>query len=140
MTLSATSIAAFHSIDLTEMEEDVLTVIAGYGAHGCISDEVREAFPTRTYSAVTARFASLEEKGAICRNGDTRRGDSGRQQQVMRDGKYGIVKVVPAAKPRNPFLAGMMFAAKAIVTADPSFRGSVAAIALKSEILKVARR
>lgn len=138
--LAATSLAAFHSIDLTDLEEQVRDVIASFGAHGCISDEVRDLFPTLSYSSVTARFASLEEKGAICRNGDTRKGDSGRQQQVMRDGAYAIVKPPVLVKPKNPFLAGMMFAAKFIVSADPTFKGTPAAMALKSEILKVARR
>lgn len=112
---AATSLAAYSSLELTELENKVLEVIALYGEDGCISDEVRESFPELSYSSVTARFVSLEQKGAICRNGDTRTGASGRQQQVMRIGKYAVAKPpVVATKPLNPFQKGVIFAAKLV--------------------------
>jgi len=36
-----------------------------------------------TYSSVTARFASLRNKGLITYSGDIRKGHSGRGQRVM---------------------------------------------------------
>ena len=135
-----TSMAALHSIDMTELEQKVLETIGAAGARGCISDEVRAAYPLLSYSSVTARFAALETKGAIYRAGDTRRGDSGRQQQVMRLASYSIT--VPRTKPpvvpkkkRSGFLKGLMYATR-IVLNEPDLHE--AKKALRKEIMKAA--
>ena len=112
---AVTSIEAFRSIEaeLTELEGRVLDVIKSHGADGCISDQVRGRFPELSYSSVTARFASLEAKNAICRNGDTRAGISGRQQQVMRDAKYAEKVITPIEKrPLSGFDKGVIYCAK----------------------------
>lgn len=142
MPLAATSIAAYHSIDLTELEERVLDVIEAGGAEGCISDELRLVLSDLSYSSVTARFASLEEKGKIFRLGDTRPGSSGRQQKVMRVARYktaassGVVTPIKKEK-RTGFLAGMMFAAKLVVASSDL---DSAKRALKSELIKAAKQ
>jgi hypothetical protein len=142
MTLATTSLAAYHSLDLTELEGRVLDAIEAFGVDGCISDDVRGVFPSLSYSSVTARFASLEEKGRIYRAGDTRPGESGRQQKVMRHIEHTTaVPPLPVTKPKgNPFLDGLMRAARVVIDADPSFKGTVGAMALKAEILRIARR
>ena len=79
-----TSVEAAHSVDTTSLEEMVYKEIASYGKSGCISDEVLSKYPNFPYSSITARFASLERKGLIYRDGDKRKGNSGRKQSVMR--------------------------------------------------------
>lgn len=119
--IAETSLAAFKSIEteLTELEQKVLDVISYYGEEGCISDQVRGSFPELSYSSVTARFASLELKGVICRNGDTRAGMSGRQQQVMRVAKYAKKVAVPLEKKAiNGFDKGIIYCAKMIAKAS----------------------
>ena len=77
-----TSKDAGRSIDTTRLEQLVYETIKGYGATGCISDDVRTAHPTLAYSSVTARFKALAEKGLIRYEG-RRKGASGRSQRVM---------------------------------------------------------
>ena len=77
-----TSKAAARSIDTTRLEQMVYETIKGYGAAGCISDDVRATHPTLAYSSVTARFKALAEKGLIRYDG-SRKGASGRSQRVM---------------------------------------------------------
>lgn len=140
--VAATSTAAFRSIDLTDLEGKVLTVIDAAGVVGCISDEVLACYPTLSYSSITARFCSLEKKKEIYRAGDTRPGVSGRQQQVMRLGRY--IGSVPVVKPvktpkksRTGFLAGMMHAARTILMETDLIEAKKA---LKRELLKAAKR
>ena len=77
-----TSKEAGRSIDTNRLEQLVYETIKGYGAAGCISDDVRAAHPTLAYSSVTARFKALAEKGLIRYDG-RRKGASGRSQRVM---------------------------------------------------------
>ena len=117
--MAATSLAAYHSLDLSELEKMVLVVIEGAGADGCISDDVRAAYPSLSYSSVTARFASLESKGLILRAGDTMPGESGRQQKVMRHSKYFSITPMVKIKRKPPgFLAGMMYATRVMMKAS----------------------
>lgn len=80
-----TSIDAAESIDVSRLEMIVLEAIKKLD--GCISDEVRmycsKHHGIDTYSSVTARFASLRNKGLITYSGDIRKGHSGRGQRVM---------------------------------------------------------
>lgn len=138
-----TSRAAYLSAPINELERLVLDVITAAGVNGCISDEVRACYPSLSYSSVTARFSALEKKGELYRAGDTRVGDSGRQQKVMRAAFHSStvpVVIPPAAKvksKRNPFLAGMMHAAR-VVIAQPDL--NTARAALKAELVKVASK
>lgn len=79
-----TSNIAKQSIDTATLERMVANAIAKAGPNGLISDEVRAIFPELAYSSVTARFAALERRGVITRRGDTRPGNSGRPQLIMR--------------------------------------------------------
>lgn len=135
----ATSIAAAKSVDMTHLEQVVLEVIKGFGVAGCISDEVQALLPELSYSSVTARFKSLEERGEIVRDGDTRPGLSGRQQQVMRTAEHASTapKVFMKKGKRAAFLAGMMFAAKVVLKAGDY---PAAKAALLDEIKKAAKR
>lgn len=139
---AATSATALASIDTTHLEERVLEAIKTFGRTGCISDQLLVTFAKLSYSSVTARYKALEQKGLVVRLGDTRKGVSGRQQQVMRHHEYSDVEVSvdpPPAK-KSGFLKGVMFAAKIIMMADPAFKGSPGALALKKEIEKLAKR
>lgn len=140
--MKATSLAAYHSIDITDLEQKVLDVIAAAGVNGCISDEVQAAYPHLSYSSVTARFSSLEAKKLIYRAGDTRPGISGRHQQVMRLAEHEatVPKVRPPKLPkvrRSGFMKGLMYAAR-IVLKEPDLLS--AKKALKKELLKAAGR
>jgi hypothetical protein len=136
----STSRAAYHSLPRTDLEEKVLGVIAACGVDGCISDDVRKTFPDLSYSSVTARFSALEEKGQIFRAGDTRPGESGRQQKVMRSIEHAATTPIVLATKKaktNPFLAGMMYATR-IVLKEPDL--AAAKLALKKELLKAATK
>lgn len=138
--LSSTSRVAYHSIPKTDLEEKVLAVIQACGVDGCISDDIRKCYPDLSYSSITARFSALEAKGEIFRAGDTRPGESGRQQKVMRSKEYApTTPTVVATKKakKNPFLAGMMYATR-IMLAEPDL--AAAKEALRKELLKVARK
>ena len=81
-----TSREAAESLDLSRLEDIVLSVISGF-PDGCISDQVvnvciREYTITK-YPSVTARYKSLSDKGLIFYTGEKRRGESGRNQRVM---------------------------------------------------------
>jgi hypothetical protein len=86
--VTSTSIAAALSVDTSALEELVYQAILDTKDRGAIADELRRAYPTLAYSSITARFFNLEKQGRIYRPGITRRGDSGRAQQVMWADKY----------------------------------------------------
>jgi hypothetical protein len=117
--MASTSLAAYRSIDLSELESKVIEVIECSGIDGCISDEIRVVYPSLSYSSITARFASLEEKGEIFRNGETRPGKSGRQQKVMRHASFATaVLTTSSSKAKHgAFVRGMMVAAKIVLKA-----------------------
>ena len=81
-----TSVDAAEQVDTNRLEPVVLEVIASFN-DGCISDEVRDEVQRlhgiTSYSSVTARYSSLEEKGKIIYTGITRPGKSGRGQRIM---------------------------------------------------------
>lgn len=139
--LATTSLVAYKLLNLTELESDVAIIIESFGVNGCTAHEILTAFPRFTHETLTPRFAPLVRKGATFRAGDTRIGGKSRQQDVLRDIKYaGFVPTVVTKPKKNPFLAGLIYAAKLIVAADPSFKRTPAALALLFEIKKVARR
>lgn len=78
----ATSKEAAYSVNTSKMEQIVLDAIIKFGELGCISDDVKDALPEYGYS-VTCRYKALKDKGLIKVDNRTRKGKSGRQQQVM---------------------------------------------------------
>ena len=80
-----TSKQAARSINATRLELLGFGVIKASGINGVISDDVRRALAHHdlSYSSVTARYKSLREKGWIRLTGERRRGQSGRNQNVM---------------------------------------------------------
>lgn len=120
-TPTTTSIAAAKSVDVTVLEQMVLDAIEAAGSAGCISDEVQVAYPSLSYSSVTARFKALEDKCLIVRGPDERKGASGRGQMVMRAAAH-AASAPPAPPPkkreRPAFMKGVMFAARIILKAS----------------------
>ena len=79
----STSIEAGYSVDTTTLERMVHDEIKLAGEKGLIADDLLHMFSDFPYSSITARFSELERKGLIQRNGDKRKGKSGRSQLVM---------------------------------------------------------
>lgn len=115
----STSLEAYRSLDLPELEKIVLDAIEYFGENGCIQDELIQycdGSHKETSHNLTPRFAPLERKGFIFRAGDTRVGASGRKQKVMRHIKWAShVPIVKTQKKKNPFVAGMIHAAKILL-------------------------
>ena len=82
-----TSVEAAYGIDTTRLEDIVYSVIRTSGKVGIISDEVRKRcksmYGIEAYSSITARYKALKDKDLIKYTGEKRRGDSGRNQNVM---------------------------------------------------------
>ena len=79
-----TSKESAKTVDTIKLEKIVYEAIKSFGERGCISDEVLDMFPKHRYSSITARYAPLLRKGFIEATGETRKGNSGKQQKVMR--------------------------------------------------------
>lgn len=141
MSHAATSIAALKTSPISSMRERVYEIIEAAGSVGCISDEVFDAFvglENTNTGRVTGRYSELENEGRIVRLGDTRVGKSGKQQLVMRtfDNAAGAVK--PKKKvTKTGFLAGLMFAARILISASDLLEAKAA---LKKELIKAAKR
>lgn len=144
MTATAsTSIAAFRGIKLMSetMREQILEVVEIYGEDGCIMDDLKTHIGDVQNSTLSGQIKPLELDNLIFRNGDVRVGKSGFLQKVMRHAKYfGTTPMITARPVKNPFFEGVKHAAKVIIAADPSLKGTKAAIALKNELKKIARR
>jgi len=84
-----TSWEAAESLDTNRLEKIVLSSIKAHGKIGAIHDEVwshlikSHKHNTFREGSITPRYATLERKGLITRNGDTRKGSAGRSQLVM---------------------------------------------------------
>jgi len=81
-----TSWEAAEKVNTNRLERVVLDAITAHGQNGAIHDEVWETLPylgNVREGSITPRYASLERKGLIYRNGDTRKGNAGRSQLVM---------------------------------------------------------
>lgn len=140
MPVTVTSRAAFRTLATGTLQDSVLELIEDCGPTGCIGDELRALMaPWNVRDGTrTARCNELFELGLVFRNGDVRVGLSGRNQLVMRHHKYAAATPRGAVKKaKNPFLAGMMFAAKTVVRAGDY---SSAKAALAVELRKAALR
>ena len=80
-----TSVEAAHAVDTPKLEKIVHEAIISFGSEGAIADDLLTQFYGYPYSSITARFAALERKGFIYRNGEKKKGRSGRNQMIMRD-------------------------------------------------------
>jgi hypothetical protein len=83
-----TSWEAAEKVDTNRLEKIVLKAIQAHGEGGATYDEVFTYLNMRFKDAyregsITPRFATLERKGFIKRDGTTRKGKSGRSQLVM---------------------------------------------------------
>lgn len=81
-----TSWEAAEKVNTNRLERVVLDAITAHGERGAIHDDVWETLPhigNVREGSITPRYASLERKGLIIRNGDTRKGSAGRSQLVM---------------------------------------------------------
>ena len=76
-----TSWEAAEKINTNRLERVVLDAITAHGERGAIHDEVwRSLSPNLGFvreGSITPRYATLERKGLIYRNGDTRKGEAG---------------------------------------------------------------
>tara|TARA_R100001443_G_scaffold18622_1_gene29600 strand:+ start:3799 stop:4119 length:321 start_codon:yes stop_codon:yes gene_type:complete len=88
-----TSWDAAGKVNTNRLEKLVLDCIIAHGEHGAIHDDVWETLPQVTTKggisayvregSITPRYATLEKKGFIYRDGTTRKGKMGRSQLVM---------------------------------------------------------
>ena len=85
---SDTSQKAAHSLNVTLLEEMVLTAIEHSANNGVTQDELIQMFPEHSYSSITARPSALKRKGLIFDSGERRKGRSGRSQAVLKAAKY----------------------------------------------------
>lgn len=124
--VSPTSLAAFHAVKpkVATIRESVLAFILDAGPHGCIYDDLREAFPPTTADGtIRARIVELMRDDKVWRIGDTRRGKSECDQLVMRHSSFRGHSSLPAPSTiprskRNGFQKGLMYAAKILMDAD----------------------
>ena len=62
----------------------VYETIKSYGKKGCISDDVVRKNTNVPYPSITARYKELMDKNLIELTGETRSGQTGKAQRVMR--------------------------------------------------------
>ena len=83
-----TSWEAAEKVDTNRLEKIVLKAIQAHGEGGATHDQIFQYLSMRFKDAfregsITPRYATLERKGFIKRDGTTRKGRSGRSQLVM---------------------------------------------------------
>ena len=83
-----TSWEAAEKVDTNRLEQVVLRAIIAHGEGGATHDQVFTYLSMRFKDAfregsITPRYATLERKGFIKRDGTTRKGNAGRSQLVM---------------------------------------------------------
>ena len=83
-----TSWEAAEKVDTNRLERIVLKAIQAHGESGATHDQIFQYLSMRFKDAyregsITPRYATLERKGFIKRDGTTRKGRAGRSQLVM---------------------------------------------------------
>lgn len=78
-----TSIQAYHSVNHTKKEREILMVIKNAGDRGIISSEIQQRLPHMPYGSVTSSFKKLTDDGVIQCVG-IRKNFRGRNQKVWR--------------------------------------------------------
>jgi hypothetical protein len=71
-------------VDAKGLIEKIYRIMTCYGREGCITDEVESHLPHIVPGSVTPRFRQMLDRGMIELTGETRPGNTGRQQQVRR--------------------------------------------------------
>lgn len=144
MTMSATSRAAYKTVGpmVSALQAEILDLLHLAGPKGMIADEVRAKLLSLSMKdgSLNTRYSELERKGLLFRNGETRKGTSGRMQMVMRAAEFAesVPIVAPGLKPRrNPFLSGLMFAASLVAKSTDL---KEARNSLRVELIKAARK
>lgn len=79
-----TSHAAAKSTNAGKLMGEIYAVMKWYGLDGCIADDVQASLPDVLSHSLTPRYRQMIERGMIELTGETRRGNSGRQQQLRR--------------------------------------------------------
>lgn len=79
-----TSKAAAETVDTTRLESAVYSYVEACGEDGATIAECVKHFNPESDSSITSRPASLERKSLVYYRGDTRKGNSGRQQRIIR--------------------------------------------------------
>ena len=79
-----TSRASALAVDTPMLEAMVYETIKKFGEQGCISDQILALHPSYPYSSITARYRALLDKGFIVDTGERRKGQSGRNQRVLK--------------------------------------------------------
>lgn len=136
--LSKTSLSAYWSLDLAPILQKIYEEVTKAGENGLTCDEIAEVTFIE-YRTVTPRIVQLERLNLVYRAGDTRKGLSGRRQLIVRSCDHlPSIPLIPKSKKKsNPFLEGMKFAAK-VVLSESSLEG--AKKALKLELIKAASK
>jgi hypothetical protein len=98
----STSIVAAYGVRTGKLEKMVFEAICTYDANGCIADDLLRDHPYLPYSSITARPCALERKNLIVRGPDTRNGESGFPQKVMRKSPYADTILALPPPPRPP--------------------------------------
>ena len=83
-----TSWEAAEKVDTNRLEKIVLKAIQAHGEGGATHDQIFQYLSMRfkdvyREGSITPRYATLERKGLITRDGTTRKGRAGRSQLVM---------------------------------------------------------
>ena len=88
-----TSWEAAEKVNTNRLEKIVLDCIKAHGKNGATHDDVWQTLPQLSSKggksthvregSITPRYAQLEKKGLIYRDGTTRKGSMGRSQLVM---------------------------------------------------------
>lgn len=123
-TVAPTTRAAYRSLAVGTLREQILDIIEAAGPAGCIHDDVREVFSMSSTKdgTLNTRYSELERDSKIFRSGDTRPGKSGKEQLVMRHANYAASlgvrlptgrKITPG--PGRGFRAGVKWLAEGLV-------------------------
>ena len=78
-----TSVQAYHSVNHSKKERQILKVILDAGDRGIISSEIQQRLPHMPYGSVTSSFKKLTDDGVIEFVG-VRKNFRGRNQKVWR--------------------------------------------------------
>jgi SOS-response transcriptional repressor LexA len=83
-----TSKDAASNVKASQLEQAVLDFIESQGNYGATIAECVKHFNPESSSSITSRPSGLERKNLIFYRGDTRKGNSGRQQRIIRAIRY----------------------------------------------------
>lgn len=111
---ASTSLAAYHTLPITDVMQKVFDAIEAAGEGGLTCDEISELTGIE-YRTVTPRIVQLENKGLVYRAGDTRKGKTGRGQLVVRVERHKATVPMTRVIKKDGFLKGLVFSAKLLL-------------------------